>query len=549
MLDFRTDPTKYKHWAIAIEEKVAWLSLDVNELETSGDGYELKLNTYDIGVDIELNDAIQRLRFEHPEVACVIIQSKKERVFCAGANIQMLGLATTELKINFCKYTNETRNNIENATNKSNQKYLCAIKGACAGGGYELALACEEIWLVDDGASAVSLPEIPLLAVLPGTGGLTRLIDKRKVRRDRADFFCTTEEGIRSERALEWDLVDRTAPPSDFDNLLSARAIEIVNERLKHSSTPTGVILPDLKRRLEKTELIYEHIHIIFDRTLNAATFLIKGPDGEVPETLNQILKKGSKFWLLAMLRELEDAILHLRFNESELGTWIFKSIGDGSKIRQMDTLLLENKDNWLCREILLYAERTLKRLEVSARSIICLIEPSSCFDGTLFEIALAADQSFMLKDGITDKANTTTISINEINFGHYRMVNGETRLWTRFVGDDTRLRSLEEQMNQSLDAVDAEKLGLVTFAPDDLDWEEEIRIALEARAGFSGDALTGMEANLRFPGPETMESKIFARLSAWQNWIFQRPNAVGDHGALTRYGGGLRPKFDKRRA
>jgi benzoyl-CoA-dihydrodiol lyase len=549
MIDFRTNPKKYKHWQIAIEEKVAWLGLDVSELETAGDGYELKLNTYDIGVDIELNDAIQRLRFEHPSVSCVIIHSKKERVFCAGANIQMLGLATPELKINFCKYTNETRNNIENATNKSGQKYICAIKGPCAGGGYELALACDEIWLLDDGTSTVSLPEVPSLAVLPGTGGLTRLVDKRKVRRDRADFFCTTEEGIRGERALEWNLVDKIVPPSDFDRLLSARATEVVNEVLVTPPTPTGVILSDLERALEKTELVYEHVRVTFDKTLNTATFLIKGPDNEVPQTLHQLLEKGSKFWLLAMLRELEDAILHLRFNESELGTWVFKSVGDGSKIRQIDALIVQNQKNWLCREILLYAERVLKRLEVSARSIICLIEPSSCFDGTLFEIALAADQSFMLKDEFADKLNTATISLSETNFGNYRMVNGETRLRTRFIGDDGALQSLKNQMKQALDAVDAEKLGLVTFAPDDLDWGEEIRIALEARAGFSGDALTGMEANLRFPGPETMESKIFARLSVWQNWIFQRPNAVGDLGALTRYGSGLRPKLNKGRA
>jgi len=547
-IDFCTHPDRYHHWQLRYADGVAWLGLDVNENATIGKGYELKLNSYDLGVDIELHDAIQRLRFEHPEVGCVVLHSLKERVFCAGANIKMLGRATHAHKVNFCKFTNETRNGIENATAESGQTYLCAIRGSCAGGGYELALACDEIILADDGASAVSLPELPLLAVLPGTGGLTRLVDKRFVRRDRADFFCTVEEGIRGQRAVDWRLVDRLVPSSQFDAEVSARAalLAAASDRPRPSQ---GVALTPINRRFSDAGILYDHLEVSIDRANGSAAFTFRGPAGKVPQCIDDILSEGARFWPLAIMRELDDAILHLRFNEEEIGCWIFKSIGDCENVLAADTVLADNAGHWFVREVLLFGERVLKRLDVSARSLMAAVEPGSCFAGTLLELVLAADQSFMLQGQFEgDETPPPTLSMSPLNFGRYRMVNGITRLEARFINEPDAVASLRAMDSVALDAEAAEAAGLVTFIPDDIDWDDELRIAIEARAGFSPDALSGMEANLRFPGPETMESKIFSRLSAWQNWIFQRPNAVGEKGALVLYGSGERPQFNKHR-
>ncbi len=547
-IDFQTAPERYHHWGLRLDGHVAWLGLDVSEQATLGTGYELKLNSYDLGVDIELYDAVQRLRFEHPEVGCVVIHSMNERVFCAGANIKMLGRATHGHKVNFCKFTNETRNGIEDATANSHQTYLCAIKGSCAGGGYELALACDEIIMADDGASAVSLPELPLLAVLPGTGGLTRLVDKRHVRRDRADFFCTVEEGIRGKRAVDWNLVDAVVPSSTFDTAVRdrAQALAVASDRPGQAS---GLVLTPLVRTIATDTLRYANLEIDIDRGRRTATFLLKGPADSAPETLDELLDAGVNFWLLALMRELDDAILHLRFNEEEIGTWVFKSAGDADRVVAIDDLLEAHADHWLVREILLYTRRVLKRLDVSARSMLAAVEPGSCFAGTLLEFVLAADQSYMLTGQFEgDGTPPATLMLGTANFGRYAMVTGITRLEARFLHDKLSLAALEREIGTPLTAERAEELGLVTFIPDDIDWEDELRIVIEARAGFSPDALTGMEANLRFPGPETMESKIFSRLSAWQNWIFQRPNAVGEQGALVLYGTGERPIFQKRR-
>jgi benzoyl-CoA-dihydrodiol lyase len=547
-IDFHTEPTRYRHWHLRCRDGVAWLGLDVDEQATLGEGYELKLNSYDLGVDIELYDAVQRLRFEHPEVRCVVLHSLKERVFCAGANIRMLGRATHAHKVNFCKFTNETRNGIENASAESGQTWLCAIKGSCAGGGYELALACEEIIMADDGASAVSLPELPLLAVLPGTGGLTRLVDKRFVRRDRADFFCTIEEGIRGQRAVDWRLVDRITPSSRFEADVAARAAELAAAS-DRPRTAQGIALRPIARRFGADALHYQHLDIEIDRGNGSASFIIKGPPADLPGEIDDILEQGAGFWPLAVMRDLDDAILHLRFNEQEIGTWIFRSSGDLERVLAADALLARHADHWFVREVLLFSERVLKRLDVSARSLIAAVEPGSCFAGTLLELVLAADQGYMLHGQFEgDETPPASLAMSPLNFGRYRMVNGITRLQARFIDEPETVASLRERGPQALDAVAAEAAGLVTFIPDDIDWQDELRIAIEARAGFSPDALTGMEANLRFPGPETMESKIFARLSAWQNWIFQRPNAVGEQGALVVYGSGERPQFDKRR-
>ncbi len=547
-IDFQTAPERYHHWRLRLDGHVAWLGLDVSEQATLGTGYELKLNSYDLGVDIELYDAVQRLRFEHPEVGCVVLHSMNERVFCAGANIKMLGRATHAHKVNFCKFTNETRNGIEDATAHSHQTYLCAIKGSCAGGGYEMALACDEIIMADDGASAVSLPELPLLAVLPGTGGLTRLVDKRHVRRDRADFFCTVEEGIRGKRAVDWNLVDAVVPSSTFDTVVRDRALALAagSDRPGQAS---GLMLTPLSRSMTTDTLRYANLDIDIDRGRRTATFLIKGPALASPATLDGLIEAGVDFWLLALMRELDDAILHLRFNEEEIGTWIFKSIGDTDSVLAIDELIEANADHWLVREILLYTRRVLKRLDVSARSLLAAIQPGSCFAGTLLEFVLAADQSYMLAGRFEgDETPPAALMLSTANFGCYAMVTGITRLEARFLHDQSSLTALERELGVPLNAERAEKLGLVTFTPDDIDWEDELRMVIEARAGFSPDALTGMEANLRFPGPETMESKIFSRLSAWQNWIFQRPNAVGEQGALVLYGTGERPLFQKRR-
>ena len=548
MIAFETHPDRYRHWQLSVDGRVATLTLDVDEAGGLAPGYELKLNSYDLGVDIELYDAIQRLRFEHPQVAAVVVTSAMERVFCAGANIPMLKSSSHGHKVNFCKFTNETRNAIEDASAHSGQAYICMVNGTAAGGGYELALACDEILLIDDGSSAVSLPEVPLLAVLPGTGGLTRVVDKRHVRHDRADFFCTTGEGLRGKRALDWKLVDALVPRSKLDETVAERAAA----RVEASDRPAdgkGITLAPLTREITETQLTYPNLAIALDRDARTATFTVRAPADLPPADAAGIQEAGVDFWPLAIARELDDAILHLRFNETEIGTWVFRTKGDGARVAAHDAALLAHKDDWLVREITLYLRRTLKRIDVSARSLIALIEPGSCFTGTLLELALAADRSYML-DGSFEGSNTppATLRPTAMNFGPLDMCTGLTRLQSRFYGDDDALAAIDGEIDNDLDATDAEELGLVTFAPDDIDWGDEVRLAIEARAAFSPDALTGMEASLRFPGPETIESKIFARLSAWQNWIFQRPNAVGDGGALELFGTGKQPKFDRRR-
>ena len=548
LVDFRTHPDHYRHWTLTIDGRVATLALDVQEDAPLVPGYELKLNSYDLGVDIELYDAVQRLRFEYPQVAAVVIGSAKPQVFCAGANIRMLGNASHAHKVNFCKFTNETRNSIEDATEHSGQTYLCAVNGTASGGGYELALACDDIILVDDGASAVSLPELPLLAVLPGTGGLTRLVDKRRVRHDRADFFCTTPEGLRGQRALAWNLVDALAPRSRFEEVVRARALE----RVACSDRPadaTGIKLTPLSRIIEADRICYDALTVDIDRELAAATFTIQGPGESAPATPEAIRQAGASWWPLAVTRALDDAILHLRLNEGDIGTWVFRSEGEHASVETAERALIAQSDDWLVREVLLYWKRTLKRLEVSSRSVMALVEPGSCFAGWLLELVLAADRVYML-DGVFEgsKLPPPTLRLSPLNFGPFPMVNGLTRLQSRFLSDPEHVARLQIRIGEAIDAQEADRLGLVTFIPDDIDWEDEVRLALEERASFSPDALTGMEASLRFPGPETMESKIFARLSAWQNWIFQRSNAAGEDGALTLYGTGKKAVFDRRR-
>jgi len=547
-VDFRTEPSRYRHWKLGVEGRVATLWMDVKEDGGLVPGYELKLNSYDLGVDIELYDAVQRLRFEHPEVGAVILTSGKERVFCAGANIRMLGQSSHGWKVNFCKFTNETRNAIEEATAESRQTYLAVVNGACAGGGYELALATDSIIMADDGATAVSLPEVPLLGVLPGTGGLTRLVDKRRVRRDRADFFCTVEEGVKGQRAVEWGLVDELVPRSRLFEVARQRAVERA-ARTDRPAGARGVTLAPLHRAIEGDRIAYRHVTCAIDRRLGAAEITVAGPGTPPPADLAGIHALGAAFWPLALARELDDLILHLRTNEDEVGLWVFRTAGDPALTSAYDRLLLEYRADWLVREIRLYLRRTLKRLDVSSRSIFALVEPGSCFTGTLLELALAADRSYML-DGTRpgDDRPPAAIRLAELNFGAYPMVNGLSRLESRFLREGGRLEELRARVGEDLDAAAAHKAGLVTFAPDDIDWDDEVRLAIEERAAFSPDALTGLEASLRFGGPETLESKIFARLSAWQNWIFQRPNAVGEGGALRIYGTGQRSAFDRRR-
>jgi benzoyl-CoA-dihydrodiol lyase len=548
MIDFRTEPSAYRHWRFSFAGPVATLAMDVDENGGLVPGYELKLNSYDLGVDIELNDAVNRLRFEHPEVKCVILTSGKERVFCAGANIRMLGLASHPFKVNFCKFTNETRNAIEDATLNSDQYYMTAIGGACAGGGYELALATDYILMADDGSTSVSLPEVALLGVLPGTGGLTRLVDKRRVRRDRADFFCTTEEGVRGKRAVDWQLVDEVVPRSQLLESASRRGLEFA-ARSARSTISQGIALDRLAREVEEARVKYAHMTVEIDRDNSTATFVVEGPTKPAPRKVEEVRSLGEDFWPLAFAREFEDAILHLRFNEETIRTWILRTRGDPAIVRSHDAFLAANAGDWLIREITLYLKRALKRLDVSSRSIFALIEPGSCFCGTLLELALASDRSYMLRglrDG--DESMPACLSLTEINFGAMPMCNGLTRLESRFQGEPERIEQLRGRIGEQIDASTADELGLVTFTPDDIDWNDEVRLAIEERAAFSSDALTGMEASLRFGGPETLESKIFARLSAWQNWIFQRPNAVGEKGALKLYGTGARPEFDPRR-
>ncbi|WP_193184558.1 2,3-epoxybenzoyl-CoA dihydrolase [Nisaea sediminum] len=548
MIDFRTDPTRYKHWKLEFDGPRADLVMDVDEKGGLFEGYELKLNSYDLGVDIELYDAIQRLRFEHPEVKVVVLRSAKDRVFCAGANIRMLAGAAHAHKVNFCKFTNETRNYMEEASAESGQKYLAAVTGACAGGGYELALATDHIILTDDGSSSVALPEAPLLAVLPGTGGLTRVTDKRKVRRDRADVFCAIEEGIKGKRAADWDLVDEVAPNSKFDEVVAARVAAMAASSDRPSDAK-GIALPKVEREIDGDLVRYSLVTVEIDRDERNATILIKGPEEDVPADTDALAALGTDYWMLKLCRELDDAILHLRLNELEIGTLIFKTEGDGAKVLEHDAFLAANRSNWLAREILLYWKRVMKRIDVTSRSLVALVEPGSCFAGSLAELLFACDRSYMLEGQLDgDNRPPAEIALGPANFGPFPMSNGLTRLQTRFLGEPETLKAAEGSIGESLDAERADELGLVTFIFDDIDWEDEVRIFLEERASFSPDALTGMEANLRFAGPETMETKIFGRLTAWQNWIFQRPNAVGPEGALGRYGTGRKPEYDIKR-
>jgi benzoyl-CoA-dihydrodiol lyase len=547
MIDFQTEPARYRHWRIEIDGNVASLIMDVDPKSGLSEDYELKLNSYDLGVDIELNDAVQRLRFEHPEVQAVIIKSGKDNVFCAGANIRMLGKSTHQQKVNFCKFTNETRLAIEDASANSGQIYLAAVNGSCAGGGYELALAADHIMLVDDRRSTVSLPETPLLAVLPGTGGLTRVTDKRKVRRDRADFFCSTEEGIRGAKAVEWRLVDEAVPPSKWADAVKARAAEIA-KRSDRPADGKGIVLTALDRKIETDSVTYSHVGVEIDRDKSIATITVKGPTAVVPASAAAAHELGASFWPLAMARELEDAILHLRSNEATTNLIVFKTEGDAQAVLAHDDFLLK-ADDWLMREIRHYLKRVFKRLDVTPKTMMALVEPGSCFAGTLAELAFAADRSAMLigaRGG--DNRPPAAVTLGRANFGCYPMGNGLTRLHSRFLGEPDTLKTAEAKIGSPLGAEAAAELGLVTFAYEDFDWDDELRMMMEERASFSPDALTGMEANLRFAGPETMETKIFGRLTAWQNWIFQRPNAIGEQGALKLYGSGVKPAFNKER-
>ena len=546
-IDFSTDPSRYRHWKLAVDGDVATLTMDVDEKGGLYEGYELKLNSYDLGVDIELADALQRLRFEHPGVKVILLRSGKPRVFCAGANIRMLAGATHADKVNFCKFTNETRNGIEDSSENSGQKTIAVVTGSCAGGGYELALAADHIMLVDDGSSTVSLPELPLLAVLPGTGGLTRVTDKRKVRRDHADVFCTTEEGIKGKRAVEWRLVDEIVPNTRLEETVRQR----VQEFAKQSDRPSapGIKLTPLQRKVTGDRIDYETLSVDIDRAGRVATVTLRGPQTPPPADVDAMTKQGAAFWPLKLARELDDALLDLRSNELEIAAIVFKSSGEPEQVLAYDGFLHEHRHHWLAREIRNFWKRVLKRVDLTSRSLVSVIEPGSCFAGTLAEIALASDRSYMLIGRINGgNLPPATLTLSEANFGPYPMPNGITRLQSRFLDDPDSLAAARARTGVALDAEAAEELGLVTFAFDDIDWEDEIRIFLEERASFSPDGLTGLEANLRFGGPETMESKIFARLTAWQNWIFQRPNAVGEEGALRRYGTGQKAVFDMRR-
>ena len=544
-IDFQTHPERYRHWRLRCEGRIAYLLMDVDPAGGIAEGYELKLNSYDLGVDIELADAVQRLRFEHPEIGAVVLGSAKDGVFCAGANIRMLAGATHAHKVNFCKFTNETRLGIEDASAHSGQIYLAAINGTAAGGGYELAMAAEHILLIDDRRSAVSLPEVALLAVLPGTGGLTRLTDKRRVRRDRADLFCLLEEGIRGERARQWRLVDELVPPSAFAETIAAQA-KALAERSDRPAEGPGIALAPLAREFSENTIRYPHLAVEIDRAGRRATLLIHGPD-DLPADRAGIFREGAAFWPLALARALDDALLHLRANEPEIGLLVFKSRGDLGRVLAADKLLEDHREDWLVREIRLYLKRVLKRLDMTSRSLIALVEPGSCFAGTLAEIVLAADRALMFSGADASQASAR-MALGTLNFGAYPMGNDLTRLAARFLDAPEGLSRARDLLNTPLAAEDAEDAGLITLCLDDIDWQDEVRVMLEERASFSPDALTAMEANLRVPGPETMETRIFARLTAWQNWVFQRPNAIGEAGALQRYGSGVQPDYDFRR-
>ena len=552
-VEFRVSPDRYRHWRVSCDGPVATLVMDVDEQGGLVPGYELKLNSYDLGVDIELYDAVQRLRFEHPEVRTVVITSGKPKIFCAGANIRMLAASAHGWKVNFCKFTNETRNGIEDATANSGQTYLAAVNGTASGGGYELALACEHIMLVDDRSSAVSLPELPLLGVLPGTGGLTRVSDKRHVRRDLADYFSTRPEGVGGKKAVQWRLVDEAVPRPRWDETVAERAAELAG-RSGRSEDAAGVALTPLGKTRDDDAIAYEYVSARLDRAAGSVDITVRGPASDPPASMAEATVQGAGFWPLAVTRELDDLILDLRTNETELGTWVFRTDGNPAAVLAYDDLLLANAGDWFANEVLHYLKRTLRRLDVTSRSLIAVIEPGSCFAGSLLELALAADRSFQLAglfedaDAKTPDAEPATITLGEINSGPLTMSNGLTRLQTRFWGDEAGYEAAGKRRGAALEAEDAADLGLITFAPDDIDWDEEIRIATEERASFSPDALTGLEANYRFAGPETMETKIFGRLTAWQNWIFNRPNASGPDGALRRFGTGQRAVFDRKR-
>lgn len=542
-VSYETQPANYKHWKLSFDGAVATLKADFDENAGLRPGYKLKLNSYDLGVDIELNDAIQRIRFEHPEVRTVVVTSAKDKVFCSGANIFMLGVSSHAWKVNFCKFTNETRNGLEDSSAHSGLKFLAAVNGACAGGGYELALACDEIILVDDRSSAVSLPEVPLLGVLPGTGGLTRVTDKRKVRHDLADLFCTSVEGVRGKKAVEWRLVDESVRPADFAARVQARALELAAQS-DRPANGKGVALTPLHREHSADALHYSHVKVDIDRAKRTAVFTVHAPSGAQPASIADIEAAGSNWYPLVLARELEDAILLMRTNENEIGTWLIKTQGDAAAVLAMDAALLANQNHWLVRETIGLLRRTFSRLDVSSRSLFALIEAGSCFAGSFLELALACDRSYqlMLPD---DEAASPRITVGEVNFALYPMATNQTRLVRRFYGEQPALDAIAAVKGQALDADAAFALGLVTANPDDIDWTDEVRIAIEERVSMSPDALTGMEANLRFNGVETMATRVFGRLTAWQNWIFQRPNAVGEKGALKVYGKGERAAFD----
>jgi benzoyl-CoA-dihydrodiol lyase len=545
-VEFETDPSRYRHWKLTVDGDVATLLMDVDEKGSLFEGYELKLNSYDLGVDIELADAIERIRFEHPQVRVILLRSGKPRVFCAGANIRMLAGSTHAHKVNFCKFTNETRNGLEDASAASDLKTICVINGTAAGGGYELALAADHIMLVDDGSSSVSLPELPLLAVLPGTGGLTRVTDKRKVRRDLADVFCTTEEGVKGKRAVDWRLVDEVVPGSKLDATVTQRAQEFA-ARSRRPADATGIKLEPLKRTRTPAGADYSTLSVALADRL--ATITVRGPDAPPPASVDAMIEQGAQFWPLRLARELDNAILDLRLNELDTAAIIFKSAGDPEQAVAFDRFLDANEAHWLTREIRALWKRVFKRVDLTSRTLVALIEPGSCFAGTLAELAFATDRSYMLignREG--DNKPSASLILADVNFGAYPMSNGLSRLASRFLASPADLDRVKVEANKPLDAGQAAALGLVTFALDDIDWDDEVRVFLEERASFSPDGLTGLEANLRFGGPETMESKIFARLTAWQNWIFQRPNAVGEEGALRRYGSGQKANYDTKR-